>query len=155
MKEAMKQALEALEDAKTHGLVYVNEIVDLRQAIAEAKEQGEPVAWYVDFGNDDEPNYALLGEKPHEPTATVRPLLFGDTTSQPKQEQGEPDELTIAYMSGLHRGKDFAQQRTWVGLTDEERYEIANVPRWSSGAFVEATEAKLKQKNGYAEEKNT
>jgi hypothetical protein len=44
MKEAMKQALEALEDAKTHGLVYVNEIVDLRQAIAEAKEQGEPVA---------------------------------------------------------------------------------------------------------------
>jgi hypothetical protein len=39
------------------------------------------------------------------------------------------------------------RQRTWVGLTDEERYEIANVPRWSSGAFVEATEAKLKEKN--------
>jgi len=44
MKEAMKQALEALEDAKTHGLVYVNEIVDLRQAIAEAEKQDEPVA---------------------------------------------------------------------------------------------------------------
>ena len=41
---ALKQALEALEDAKTHGLVYVNEIVDLRQAIAKAEKQGEPVA---------------------------------------------------------------------------------------------------------------
>jgi len=40
------------------------------------------------------------------------------------------------------------EQGEWVGLTDEERYEIANVPRWSSGAFVEATEAKLKEKNG-------
>jgi len=41
MKDAMKKALEALEDAKTHGLVYVNEIVDLRQAIAEAEKQEE------------------------------------------------------------------------------------------------------------------
>jgi hypothetical protein len=45
MKEAMKQALEALEDAKTHGFVYVNEIVDLRQAIAALEKQGEPVGW--------------------------------------------------------------------------------------------------------------
>jgi DhnA family fructose-bisphosphate aldolase class Ia len=107
-KEAMKQALEALEDAKTHGLVYVNEIVDLRQAIAEAE----------------------------------------------KQEQGDPDELTIAYMSGLHRGKDFAQQRTWVGLTDEEidaiywqhenhcgEYEVSIYP------YERAIEAKLREKN--------
>ena len=43
MKKAMKQALEALEDAKTHGLVYVNEIVDLRQAIAEAEKQEQGV----------------------------------------------------------------------------------------------------------------
>jgi hypothetical protein len=43
MKEAMKQALEALEDAKKHGLVYVNEIVDLRQAIAEAEKQEQGV----------------------------------------------------------------------------------------------------------------
>ena len=43
MKETMKQALEALEDAKTHGFVYVDEIVDLRQAIAVSEKQGEPV----------------------------------------------------------------------------------------------------------------
>ena len=41
-------------------------------------------------------------------------------------------------------------QRTWVGLTDKELSEFDVDP-------VEAKEmiAKLKQKNGYAEEKNT
>jgi len=39
------------------------------------------------------------------------------------------------------------EKREWVGLTDEERYELANVPRWSSVAFVEATEQALKEKN--------
>jgi hypothetical protein len=33
----------------------------------------------------------------------------------------EPDELTIAYMSGLYDGKK--AQRTWVGLTDEQMLE--------------------------------
>ena len=48
-------------------------------------------------------------------------------------------------------------QRTWVGLTDHEMYEL-----WLSAdeqkdrmAFGKAIEAKLKQKNGFAEEKNT
>ena len=37
-----------------------------------------------------------------------------------KAEKQEPDDLTIAYMSGLHDGK---KKRTWVGLTDEEIWE--------------------------------
>jgi NADPH-dependent ferric siderophore reductase len=47
-------------------------------------------------------------------------------------------------------------QRTWVGLTDEEQqqaYEQWQNDGW--GVFYNAIEAKLKQKNGYAEEKNT
>jgi len=39
----------------------------------------------------------------------------------PVQEPDHSDELTIAYMSGVHRGKELAAQRQWVGLTDEER----------------------------------
>jgi hypothetical protein len=54
------------------------------------QDQGEPVAWHVYFGNDDEPNYVVIGEKPNEPRAVIRPLIFGDATPQPKQEQGEP-----------------------------------------------------------------
>jgi phosphate uptake regulator len=41
---ALKQALEALEDAKKHGFVYVNEIVDLRQAISDEDEAFDDIA---------------------------------------------------------------------------------------------------------------
>jgi predicted ATPase len=46
-------------------------------------------------------------------------------------------------------------QRTWVGLTDEEVYKIAFAlegEHWKK--IADAIEAKLKQKNGFAEEKN-
>ena len=43
-------------------------------------------------------------------------------------------------------------QRTWVGLTDEERsyylQSASNVGWWQAAQFIEA---KLKQKNGYAD----
>ena len=51
-----------------------------------------------------------------------------------------------------------APQRTWVGLTNNELQPIADEYRILFGGWVEdfarAIEAKLKQKNGYAEEKN-
>ena len=52
-------------------------------------------------------------------------------------------------------------QRTWVGLTDEEAVQTwEGVIKYAPGDvrikdFARAIEAKLKQKNGYAEEKNT
>ena len=51
-------------------------------------------------------------------------------------------------------------QRTWVGLTDEERFEIRihsiqNMGGNFQETLCKAIEAKLKQKNGYAEEMNT
>jgi hypothetical protein len=63
----------------------------------------------------------------------------------------EPDELTIAYMSGLYDGKK--AQRTWVGLTaDEQSFVFDQVkqivdskPFWVR--FADAVEAKLKEKN--------
>ena len=45
-------------------------------------------------------------------------------------------------------------QRTWVGLTDEEFDEL-DKEDLSLREFVQAIDDKLKQKNGYAEEKNT
>ena len=50
-------------------------------------------------------------------------------------------------------------QRTWVGLTQDELNMIGDSMRtWNSWTITDvyfAIEAKLKQKNGYAEEKNT
>lgn len=60
------------------------------------------------------------------------------------------DELTIAYMSGLHRGKELAQ-RTWVGLTDDEIVlivaECAASHQHTDIHFARAIETKLKEKN--------
>ena len=50
-------------------------------------------------------------------------------------------------------------QRTWVGLTQDELNMIGDSMRtWNSWTITDvyfAIEAKLKQKNGYSEEKNT
>jgi hypothetical protein len=67
-----------------------------------------------------------------------------------KDEPDHSDELTIAYMSGLHRGKELAQ-RTWVGLTDKEIVlivaECAASHQHTDIHFARAIEAKLKEKN--------
>ena len=67
--------------------------------------------------------------------------------------QQEPDDLTIAYMAGLSRGKDLAPQRTWVGLTEEEIADCAEKMEASDPTdsfwreFFRGIEAKLKDKN--------
>ena len=64
-----------------------------------------------------------------------------------------------AYPKGECDCGGFPPQRTWVGLTNNELQPIADEYRILFGGWVEdfarAIEAKLKQKNGYAEEKNT
>ncbi len=86
---------------------------------------------------------------------------FGDYTAEqigelfwiepaPVQEPDHGDELTIAYMSGVHRGKELAAQRQWVGLTDEEIDDLAEfhgLDFMSYASFTRAIEAKLKEKN--------
>ena len=57
----------------------------------------------------------------------------------------EPDELTIAYMSGLYDGKN--AQRTWVGLTVEEIAACCMESTTTQLSFYNAIEAKLKEKN--------
>ena len=47
-------------------------------------------------------------------------------------------------------------QRTWVGLTVEDVHDcLKGLPTQSIEVYARSVEAKLKQKNGYAEEKNT
>jgi hypothetical protein len=81
----------------------------------------------------------------------VVPAKGGLLPAAPVQEPDHGNELTIAYMSGLHDGK---KKREWVSLTADERYDIRASFR---GRFLEtsefaeqvqlATEAKLKEKN--------
>jgi hypothetical protein len=68
--------------------------------------------------------------------------------SAPVQEPDHGDELTIAYMSGVQRGKELAAQRQWVGLTDEGRKKIYDECQGLDvmKAIIQ-TEAKLRSKN--------
>jgi regulator of replication initiation timing len=75
-----------------------------------------------------------------------------EALSQPEQES---DDLTIAYMSGFHDGKNKdASQRTWVGLTEEDKNDclVSADPceclaKPESHQLMEDVEAKLKEKN--------
>ena len=84
--------------------------------------------------------------------AEARAACIAALAEQPAPAQPDPDELTIAYMSGLHEGK---KSKPWVGLTDEEVWDLWNAhteqpfPEW----FVDfkraykVIEARLKEKN--------
>jgi len=65
-------------------------------------------------------------------------------SATPVQEPDHSDELTIAYMSGVHRGKELAAQRQWVGLTDEEIVYAYTLEKKFAMQYVDA---KLKEKN--------
>jgi hypothetical protein len=71
-------------------------------------------------------------------------------TTPPAQPADHGDELTIAYLDGVHTGKQIAK-REWVGLTDEE-IKAACAPlgfaQLSPIEVARAIEAKLREKNG-------
>ena len=64
-------------------------------------------------------------------------------------EKQEPDELTIAYMSGFFDGK---KNRKWVPLTDDQIKEIigsyAGQIKGYTRELFDKIEAKLREKNG-------
>lgn len=135
--EAMKQALEALDAGpNAYFLMNTGGIANkLRQAIAEAEKQ-EPVAWmfqHEETGRTmcvDAQQVEWGFEKSNPRLKKIAPLY---TTPQPKRE--------------------------WVGLTDRDIEDLwgEDVSIMYSGHYdaIRAIEAKLKQKNGYTEEKNT
>ena len=80
-----------------------------------------------------------------------------NTSLQPKEPEQEPDEgVAMAdYMAIVEKYAFLkASQRTWVGLTRMDLIKCGVLPFGMSYELCQAIEAKLKQKNGYAEEKN-
>ena len=125
-KEALKMALEALEEPKEHFAKHrrLEAITAIKEALAQPEQ--EPVAWM--------------------------------------DKDGDVLSASIVDGKGLRNIPLYTTppQRTWVGLTDEERNNcLVDADPCECLADPEAEElmrcieAKLKQKNGYAEEKNT
>jgi hypothetical protein len=131
-QETLKLALEALElSAVTVDSFGVQKktneaITAIKEALA---QEQEPVA--------------TLAVRWHDPVGKVAYVLEVDLPT------------------GIHKLYTHPPQRTWMGLTDEEYFGLQmkiKTPMISVQDYIDAmrmVEAKLKQKNGYAEEKNT
>jgi hypothetical protein len=78
----------------------------------------------------------------------LKEALALTSTQCEKQPAQEPDELTIAYMSGLYDGK---KKRPWVGLTEDEVFRLFGSFTTMTGKgwldLYRMSEAKLKEKN--------
>ena len=130
-QEALKLALEHIEGNYT---VSAEEaITAIKEALAQPEQ--EPMAW--------EQFYPDIGKPQIE---------------QPKVRTG--DCLLVGVCAS--EGHKIAPQRTWVRLEVEEirnLWEEATKPDRRTmtmvTSFARAIESKLKQKNGYAKEKNT
>ena len=134
MIEAMKQALEALEECrrdprlKYEHPTFDKAIASLRQAIAELESQ-EPVAW-------------------------LRTSGIGSPVVTNEMFNAYP-EMRLNFQTPLYA---HPPQRTWVDLTDEEIAEVAERIEASDPTdsfwrdFSQSIEAKLKQKNHVAQE---
>ena len=122
-----------------------------QEALAQRTEQ-EPVAWihnFIEGGFSIGKRPADLKRHPDRWTA-----LYKDPKPCPTCEA-----LARTVMLDQTSHDTTPPQRTWVGLTNNELQPIADEYRILFGGWVEdfarTIEAKLKQKNGYAEEKNT
>jgi hypothetical protein len=101
---------------------------------------------------------ALLWDWGGKPLPTLELQATNAIKEELAQSDQESDDLTIAYMSGFHDGKNKdAPQREWVGLTGpevDEAYRSVSEKEWAIGGlddarvFFCAIEAKLREKNG-------
>lgn len=158
--EAMKLALEALEES--HPEAYRHVITALRTAIEQAEKQ-EPVKLrrgdVLRCIETDELCTVWATSTTGKTLVKWSANNFGNYTAEqigelfwiepaPVQEPDHGNELTIAYMGGVHRGKELAAQRQWVGLTDKELELLNDCGDTDSYKFARAIEAKLREKNG-------
>ena len=170
--------LEMVADVDGH-MVFLKDkaITAIKKSLAQTQD---PVAWGVFEGNLHDmffsPSEAQEMADLKGTHAEVRPLYTTPPVlAQPEQESFEYwnavegwvkiDEVrkhfdsvgcgTIYKTAGEDRTPLYTTpQRTWVGLTAKEKHEI-RYSHMTSAEFIEVIEAKLKQKNGYVEEKNT
>jgi hypothetical protein len=64
----------------------------------------------------------------------------------PDYERGFIDGMMYQTQTTVNRAVDAMSKRTWVGLTDEDRLELAKAQHGWEDLLI-ATEAKLKEKN--------
>jgi hypothetical protein len=158
-QEALKLALEGVEIHSPNSPEYIV-CAALIEALAQPEQ--EPVAWMRQDGQkvttaSDRHNYPDYETRYSIPLYTTPPQR---TEQEPVAKVDANDEgywAEILPDQSVKVGQllyTTPPQRTWVGLTDEDWKEIEDMPDTFDQGVAWA-QAKLKLKNGYAEEKNT
>ena len=97
-------------------------------------------------------------DKVYEETRVKNKAIFDKISIDWTPEEDEAfNEVEKQSNLGKQILQEIKPQREWVGLTDEEIWTVLQFRGYSKDniEIAKAIEAKLKQKNGYAEEKNT
>ena len=147
-QDELKLVLEALETPSPMG--QYKAITAIKEALAQTQE---PVAWLLTDKNINSIQVdsikRLIDRFKHAHHTDIRVRING------QDEWFEADWLK-------HMVRVSPPQRTWVGLTTEERNDCLvsadpceALAEPEAEQLMEDIEAKLKQKNGYAEEENT
>jgi len=144
--EALKLALRSLKELAPDDSDYApalqgqrkrqeNAITAIKQVLAAPVQ--EPVGWISN--KDFEPIRIRIMQEAYE-----------------LADNNDPEGYNAIKVMCGDVQKMLSPQRTWVGLTDEEIQEcLQGLPTQTIDVYARRIEAKLKQKNGYAEEKNT
>ena len=141
-KAVVQQALEAFK-----GLYAIVEIaqedIDCRFAWAEMPDAKESIAALRQLleQSEQEPDNEC---NPYDLCAGCR-CKFSTEYEPPTQPADHGDELTIAYLDGVHTGKQLAK-REWVGL-DEDEVEDCAKGCANHAEFYQVIKTKLKEKN--------
>jgi hypothetical protein len=170
--EAMKQALDALEEHGTHYARhednYIKAITALRQAIefAEMVKKGTkawadtPDVWVDDLRGGVEKQEPVSIKKVAKAHGIDMPDHFRDATKKVVRSKYSNSHQPVAWREIMGKWKThyydynedgrgeplYAAPREWVGLTDEDRSELLTQHhRWNE--FGQAIEAKLKENN--------
>ena len=148
-KEAMKLALDALETLMIErGSIYEKAIAALKERLA----QTEPIQslqcfhCQVTIETLNDKVMQLMAQPEQEPVAWLVEFENGE-------QELHFDEQSVGEIHTPLYSIPPAPQRTWVGLTEEDRAEILSRKWWDFedefdvDGFLRLAEAKLKEKN--------
>jgi hypothetical protein len=159
-KVKVQQALEFLEiiSPQFPPLVYTETdrkrdeaSTALRQLLEQPESVQEPMFyWDMDgfFVRPERAKFLNLDVDAMQALYATPQAQPADHSEQDLDMVDHADELTIAYLDGVHTGKRLVK-REWVGLTEDEADKIYKDGS-TSGEMMRMVEAKLREKNGGA-----
>lgn len=161
--EALRKALEALEEPKEHIAKHrrLEAITAIKEALAqpdpppECQTEAEKKAFA--FGWWKAMEAQRLAQPKQEPVGVValdtsRPFVGGSYNGQVMPWSQAPAVKTVVMFKDLPLNAPLyttPPQRTWIGLTDEDKQTAFDETQEGGGfwEFADAIEAKLKEKN--------